>query len=392
MKKLSLIILALFVVAFVSAQSSKVNSAYANYNHASTELAGGDLEAAVKDLREATVNIEPAIANEKTKLKSKTWRYRGNIYSMIAGIESMDEEFPDATDKAIESYRKAMELDTKGSYKDDITQSIVAMYNSGLQLGVEAYSAQEYEKAIYYFETNQQLYDIIGLVDTMGIYNAGLAADHGGFNDKAVENYLKCADMGYEGEYCYNKSINLLSGQEKYDEAIEVSKAARIKFPESQAIIISQLNVYLKADKYEEAEIELEQAANESPDDANMWFALGVVKENLDKKDEAVAAYVKSLEVDPDFYNSNMNLAILYFSKASDMINAANEIPVNEIDKYEAAKADAMEQLKLAVPYFEKSYTLKPENKNVLLDLKEAYGQLNDTENYNRVKELIEGN
>jgi len=123
-----------------------------------------------------------------------------------------------------------------------------------------------------------------------------------------------------------------------------------------------------------------------------MWFALGVVKENLDKKDEAVAAYVKSLEVDPDFYNSNMNLAILYFSKASDMINAANEIPVNEIDKYEAAKADAMEQLKLAVPYFEKSYTLKPENKNVLLDLKEAYGQLNDTENYNRVKELIEGN
>ena len=96
------------------------------------------------------------------------------------------------------------------------------------------------------------------------------------------------------------------------------------------------------------------------------------------------------LIIDPEFYNSNMNLAILYFTRASDMINAANEIPVNEIEKYEEAKAEAMEQLKLAIPYFEKSNELKPGNKNVLLDLKEAYGQLNDTENYNRVKEILE--
>lgn len=390
MKKISLIILALFAVVILNAQSSKVNSAYANYDHASNELAKGELEAAINDLSEAAANIEPATTHEKTMNKSKTWRYRGNIYAMIAGIESMQEKYPDATDKAIESYKKAMELDTKGSYKDEITQSIIAMYNSGLQQGVAAYSDQNYEEAMHYFETNQRLYDIIGLVDTMGIYNGALAADLGGFKDAAVKNYLKCADMDYEGEYCYNKSIVLLAEQEKYDEAIEVSKAARLKYPESQAIIIAQLNVYLNADKYEEAELELEQAANESPNDANMWFALGVVKENLDKKDEAIDAYKKSLEVDPDFYNSNMNLAILYFSKASDLINAANEIPVNEIDKYEAAKAEAMVQLKMAVPYFEKSYSLKPDNTNILLDLKEAYGQLNDTENYNRVKGLLE--
>ena len=390
MKKISLIILALFTVVFLNAQSSKVNSAYANYNSASTDLSSGDLEGAIKNLTEATINIEPAISNQKTMVKSKTWRYRGNIYAMIAGIESMNDGFPDATEKAIVSYRKAMELDTKGSYKEEITQSILAMYNAGLQLGVEAYSEQNYDKAIHYFQTNQELYDIIGMVDTMGIYNAALAADLGGNVDVAVSNYLKCAEMNYEGEYCYNKSIILLSNQEKYDEAIEISKTARKMYPESEAIIIAQLNVYLKADKYEEAELELQQAANNNPDDANMWFALGVVKENLEKKDEAADAYKKSLEVDPDFYNSNMNLAILYFKKASDMINAANEIPVNEIDKYENAKAEAMDQLKLAVPYFEKSYSLKPDNTNVLLDLKEAYGQLNDTENYNRVKKLLE--
>lgn len=390
MKKISLIVLLLLTITIVNAQSSKVNSAYASYNHATTDLQSGDIDAAVKSLGEAAEYIEPTITNEKSMTKSKTWRYRGNIYSMIAGIEAMSTDYPDATDKAIESYGKAMELDTKGNYKDDITQSIVAMYNAGLNEGIEAYSSQDYEKAIGYFQTNIKLYEIIGMVDTMGIYNTAISADLGGQSDIAIENFMKCAEMGYEAEYSYNKVIVLLNDQEKYDEALEVSKQARQQFPQSQGIIIAQLNVYLNADKYEEAERDLEQAANENPNDANMWFALGVVKENLKKSDEAAAAYEKSLAIDPDFYNSNMNLAILYFSKASDMINAANDIPVNEIEKYEVAKAEAMVELKKAVPYFEKSLELKPGNKNVILDLKEAYGQLNDTENYTRVKEMLD--
>lgn len=390
MKKISFTILLLLIVTLVNAQSSKVNSAYASYTHAETELADGDIDAAIESLTEAVEYIEPAISNEKTMVKSKTWRYRGNIYSMIAGIESMNAAYPNATELAIESYSKAMELDTKGSYKDDITQSVVAMYNTGLNEGIAAYGEQNYEKAIGYFQTNIKLYEIIGIVDTMGIYNTAISADLGGFPDTAVEYFLICTEMGYEAEYSYNKAIVLLNDQGKFDEALEVSKAARLQYPQSQGIIIAQLNVYLNADKYEEAESDLEQAANENPNDANMWFALGVVKEKLEKSDEAANAYKKSLEIDPDFYNSNMNLAILYFSKASDMINAANDIPVNEIEKYDQAKDEAMEVLKLAIPYFEKSNQLKPNNKNVLLDLKEAYGQLNDTENYNRVKEMLD--
>ncbi|RLD27897.1 MAG: hypothetical protein DRI54_00300 [Bacteroidetes bacterium] len=390
MKKISLIVLLLLTVTIVNAQSSKVNSAYASYTHATNDLQSGDIEAAIISLGEAAEYIEPTITNEKTMVKSKTWRYRGNIYSMIAGIESMRADYPDATEKAIESYSKAMELDTKGSYKDEITQSIVVMYNSSLNEGIDAYTAQDYEKAIGYFQTNIELYEIIGMVDTMGIYNMAISADLGGNADVAIENFTKCAEMGYEAEYSYNKLIVLLNDQEKYDEALAVSKQAREQFPQSQGIIIAQLNVYLNADKYEEAERDLEQAANKNPDDANMWFALGVVKENLKKSEEAAAAYKKSLEIDPDFYNSNMNLAILYFTKASDLINVANEIPVNEIEKYDAAKADAMEVLKKAIPYFEKSNELKPGNKNVLLDLKEAYGQLNDTENYNRIKKILD--
>lgn len=390
MKNYSLTLLMVFTVALLYAQSSKVNSAFASYSHAQTELAAGDIEKAVASLKDAAENIEPATEDAKTSLKSKTWRYRGNIYAMIAGIESMDSDYPDATDKAIVSFKKAMELDQKGSYTEEITQSVKAMYNAELNKGIEAYNNKDYPAAVKSFETNSKLYEVINLTDTMGIYNGALSADLGGMKEKAVEMYIQSAELDYEAEYCYVKATNILQELEQYDRALEVSKLGRLKFPNSQNLIIAQLNVYLKSGMYEEAETDLEAAAAEKPNDPSMWFALGVVKENLDKKDEGAEAYKKSLEVDPDYYNSNMNLAILYFSKASELINAANEIPVNEIEKYDAAKAEAMVELKKAVPYFEKAYELNPDNKNVLLDLKEAYGQLNDTENYNRVKEMID--
>ncbi|MBK7384289.1 MAG: hypothetical protein IPI81_13330 [Flavobacteriales bacterium] len=71
------------------------------------------------DLAKAAEYIEPAISDAKTGLSEKTWRYRGDIYRMIAlgTDEALKQQFPTAHRSAAESYMKANELDTKGSYK-----------------------------------------------------------------------------------------------------------------------------------------------------------------------------------------------------------------------------------------------------------------------------------
>jgi hypothetical protein len=55
----------------------------------------------------------------KTGAKEKTWRYRGDIYraDRPGDRRALKAKFPDAMDKAVESYMKAKELDAKGSYK-----------------------------------------------------------------------------------------------------------------------------------------------------------------------------------------------------------------------------------------------------------------------------------
>lgn len=389
MKNIVFSTILMLCAAVVFGQGAKVNTAYANYNHAADELRNSNLEKAVESLNEAVENIEPAILDPKTSVKSKTWRYRGNIYSMITGIESMRESYPAATQLAMDSYAKALELDTKGSYKDEVNRSLFTLHDAEFISGNESFGEQKFAEAIANYDNSIAIYNVMGLVDSVSYFNGALAADNGKFYDKAIENYKTAASFGYQGPYCYNRVITLLKDQEKYSDALEVSKNARLAYPDNQDLLTAQLNVYLSAGMFEEAELEMEVAAGEEPDDPSMWFALGVVKDNLEKVDEAEAAYLRSLEVDPLYFNSNMNLAILYFSKASKMIEVANEIPAKEVDKYNLAKRDALKVLEKAIPYFEAAYEIRP-NREILMDLKEAYVQLGDTENYTRIKALLE--
>lgn len=373
----------------VFGQGAKVNTAYANFTHATDELRNNNLEKAIESLNEAVENIEPAVLDPKTSVKSKTWRYRGNIYSMIAGIETMREAYPDAVILAMESYDKALELDTKGSYSKEVMAALVSLHDVEFIQGNTLFGEEKYEEAIKSYDNSIAIFEVMGLVDSVSYFNGALAADNGKIYDKAIENYTFNAQNGYQAIYCYNRAVTLLKDQGKYMEALELAKEGRLAFPDDNDLLTTQLNVYLAADMYEEAELEMEVAANEEPDDPTLWFALGVVKDNLGKIDEAEAGYLRSLEVDPLYFNSNMNLAILYFQKASKMIEVANEIPAKEIDKYNLAKDEALVELAKAVPYFEAAYEIRP-NRNILMDLKEAYVQLGDTDNYNRVKAILD--
>jgi len=389
MRKLLFSTILLLCAGIVYGQGAKVNTAYANFTNATAELSKNNLEDAVANLKEAAEAIDIAITNEKTMAKAKTWRYRGNIYAMIAGIETMNADYPNAINIATESYAKSNELDTKKSYEKEVNIALMGLHDTEFNSGNIAFGEEKFEEAIHHYDNSKDIFEALNLVDSVAYFNAGLAADNGKLTEAALENYLAAARMDYQGPYCYNRSVVLLKDQEKYDEALEISKEGRAKYPEDKELITAQLNVYLAADMFEEAEKEMEDAAADKPEDPSMWFALAVVKDNLDKPEEAEKAYLSSLEADPDYFNSNMNLAILYFSKASKMIEVANEIPAKEIDRYNNAIGEAKEVLKNAVPYFEKAYEIKPD-RNILIDLKEAYGQLGDTENYKRVKDLLD--
>ena len=74
------------------------------------------------DFRTAATYIEQAILVEKSAVKDKTWRYRGQIYLNIAADPEVSVEYPNALVIAKESYLKAREIDVKGRYESEIIE------------------------------------------------------------------------------------------------------------------------------------------------------------------------------------------------------------------------------------------------------------------------------
>src|SRR4051812_20160257 len=104
------------------AQAAKVVSAY-NYLR--------DL-----DFEQARQSIDEAITDAKTGSQAKTWYYRGAIYEQLYIDTNLRKKYPDALPEAIKSYEKAMEIDPKNQWKDQIQQGLIDcgsyLYNEGV--------------------------------------------------------------------------------------------------------------------------------------------------------------------------------------------------------------------------------------------------------------------
>jgi Flp pilus assembly protein TadD len=74
----------------------------------------------------------------------------------------------------------------------------------------------------------------------------------------------------------------------------------------------SLANVYLRMNRYPEAVVMLQDLAREQPGNAGVWNDLGVGLVNTGEFDDAVAAYQKALQLEPDYRLAWANLATCY--------------------------------------------------------------------------------
>jgi hypothetical protein len=203
---------------------------------------------------EAREYIDLAITNEKTMADEKTWRYRGDIYF---GIAQSDEDFgvtkAEAAGTALESYLKAKELDEKERYLDKTQNGILLSRNLALDIGIKLYNEKKYEEARDLFLVAEEGAEKMGSIDTLAVYNAGLAAEQAGDYETAIKQYNKAAETGYNGANMYLYIANLYSKQDMNDKYISVIQEGRAEYPDNGDLILYELNYYLVNHKFDEA-------------------------------------------------------------------------------------------------------------------------------------------
>ena len=346
------------------------------------------------DFLKAAEYIDKAIEDPKANVKEKTWRYRGNIYTNLASDSVMYASVPDALERAARSFVKADELDLKQRYESERKQDLVRGASIATTAGINHYNAQVYGRAGELFVTAAELSEMLGIVDTNAIFNSAISFEKANLTEKAVEQYMMCGVYGYQVPNVFLFAANLYKAAGDTAKALETLQNARLDFPREQALIIEELNIYLVAGDFELAKQNLLLAAEQDPTNEILWFSLGSVLDNLGLQDEAVEAYTKSLAIKGDYFDANYNLGALYFNKAVQMVNEANDMWKPRMSKADAAKQKELEDggkamFSTALPYLENALSVDPNDRETLRSLRDIYARVGMDEKMLEVSEKL---
>ncbi|MBN2167549.1 MAG: tetratricopeptide repeat protein [Marinilabiliaceae bacterium] len=367
-------------------------------------LAKSNLEE-MNDLEGAKKAIEDALGHEKSNNWAFTYIVAGKIYRKLAA-EGKD---PDGLKKALNYYLKAIELDAKGDekgkgkgkFKNDLFIDLGLFKNELTSAGVDGFNKEDYTKAIESFESvltinKTKVLSETEVIDTAIIYNTALAAYNGKKYDIASEYFKRSIDLEYGG----GDAVLLLN--QVYittNDSVEMGKNLKNgfeKYPDDSRILTLLINYYMTSNKDTEALDYLNKAIEKNPTNASFYVARGVLFDKSKKYDKAEADYLKSLEINENFFDALFNIGVIYFNEGVEKYKKANEI--SDLKKFNAAKSDADKSFEKSLPYLEKARTIldadtkaQPNEKMAVYDsLKNLYYRFNNMKKYEEMKKLIE--
>ena len=377
MKKITLLLLALIISAGAMAQKGKITAA-------ETFIRDGAFDKA----KEA---IETAIAHPKSMGLAKTYYVKGKLCQ--AAFDSGDPKFadlyPDILMEAYNNFEKAIQLDPK--IKNIIIRDSIYFGNSFLNDAINKFNDRNFKGAMESFERNvtisaSDLY--VGMVDTLVIFNAGLAAYNGEMYPEAIAHFRTCTESGTEDTKpyifmsdCYMKMNDTVRAEAVLMEGYKA-------YPDTLDIILQATQFYLDSDNSPKAFEFVHKAMEMDPDNHILYLVEGSLYMKLEDYEKAIESLKISLEKNPTQFESNYNIGLCYVSITNNMLNEANMIDDNR--EYEIARDKAFEEMKKAIPYLLEAEKVNPTSVPTLEFLREIYLKLKMMPEFEEYKAKVE--
>ena len=389
MKRILLLLALMICVSAAFAQKGKVISAQ-SYK---------DQKKLTEALEAISTAVDPANPkSEKTIPWSKTWEVRGQIYQAI--YQSSDENVKKLVEKplniALESYIKAVELDVKQRSSAALKISLTLLTTDLTDQAVKAFNVDDYELALESFKQILKIEslpvmiekDVEPTVDTVIIYNAGLAAYNAKKYDEAIHYYHEASKYGYNGARTFE--LMAQSYLEKPDTlgALNILQEGFEKYPDNSSIMVQLINIYLNTSA-DDAMKYLELAIEQDPTNATYHFAQGSLQDKLNAPDKAILCYKRAVELKDDYYDPYYNLGTIFYNMGVKQVEVANAVPTNKPEMYDEEIAKADVEFNKAIPYMEKASELNPTDLHSLEALKTLYYRLKMMDKYDSVMKRL---
>jgi tetratricopeptide (TPR) repeat protein len=379
MKKITLLLLAVIISAAAMAQKGKITAA-------ETFIREGAFDKA----KEA---IETAITNPKSVGLAKTYYVKGKLCQAAydSGDPKFMELYPDILMEAFKNFEKAVEMDPKIKNTIIRDNAYAMLGNSFLNDAINKFTNKDFKGAMESFERNvsvsaSDMY--VGMVDTLVIFNAGLAAYNAELYQQAIDYFRTCTTSGTEDTKPYIFMSDSYLKMKDTVNAEAVLMEGYKAYPDTLDIILQATQFYLDANNSPKAFEFVHKAMEMDPSNYILDLVEGSLYMKLEDYPKAIESLKASLKKNPTQFESNYNIGLCYVSIANNMLNEANMIADNR--EYEIAKDKAFVEMEKAIPYFLDAEKANPTSVATLEFLREIYLKLKKMAEFEAYKAKID--
>lgn len=263
---------------------------------------------------------------------------------------------------ALQAYEKATEIDASGSKAKELSRKLGELNQAFNYEAVTAYNLGDMQLAAGLSAGAVKCSDnpARNVTDTLNIRNSALFYLYANDLDKAEEYFERSLSIGDYQDGSINAYLaDILSRKGETDRAKEILNDAFVKFPNSQSVLISLINLYQSTNDDPEKVLELVRSAQANdPDNPQLYYTEGNVYKELGEIEKARECYYKSYEVDPAYAWGLFEVGETYFDEALKIQKDMNALDYSDIAGYESLSAKFEETLLQSIEPYEKAFAI----------------------------------
>lgn len=404
MKKITLIMALVALATAINAQPINVSNAYEQQNRGYYEKAMGFIDQAVK--------------HEATATSPQAWFYRTMIYYKIGGeIEKGTKQGKKlatiAPDWLTQAYVSALtwdQYDTKKEFQEKVSLFVAGIGYSYYSNANAAFKAKDYEKTIAMCDSALTLFGIAKQAGKQYLQPTNQLAGFAAYNSQKMDiakkyfNYL--VRSGFEDDQVYNILFDLYVKDQDTINALKTARNYSSAFPQKFQSDMLLARAYSFSGNYEKSKESMTKALEKATDvntRAALLCAIGSVYEEANDFTEAEKNYSESINILPKQYLANYNMGKMFYNRALDKRDAANNVdPNDETGLYDKLNDEALALFGQTTQYFENAINFidgldeanQASNKNNLKiclgALSKVYLSLNKTDQYKTIKARLD--
>jgi hypothetical protein len=345
------------------------------------------------DLQRAEDAVLKAEKNVATANDARTYYLKAFIYKELFH-QSNDAKRDGFRKKSLASVERCQQLDFDGSFKKPLKELEDFISASLFNDGTENYNNQRYKEAIVYFRNFTDIYKTEDSHLLDAYYFMGTAYYELDNTDSAKYLLEFVKEKNYDQPLLYVDLAYLYIKKQMPEKARFTIESGLVQYADYFDLRIAHLNILAALGRYDTLEVVVENFLLSNPRNIEALLMAGTTyqkRRTEDTKDQyflkSEKVYKRIIEIEPQNFDANYNLGVLYYNEAVDIVNK-NDIDT-DIDELTKVLERSTTLFEKALPLLLGIYNPENNNLKLLQALQAIYYNLNMKSELSKINELI---